>query len=275
MHLLYNFQLLPAATFALACNNRAFQYNDGLFDTLIWANGRTRFLADHLARTQQALRVLQIDVPAELQHAELLEKYLHELAAQNYLTHELARVKMHLWRAPGGLFTPEQTTAETLTTIHPQAVYPPVIPRADFAATVRNSYSPLSFFKGPLAAQYVLASLEKKQKQLDELILLDAPGFISEGLTANICWLKENTLYTPTLATGCIAGIARKNLLKICAAESITVAEGFFKPRDLLAAEVVFTSNVTGLRPIRCIGSTEFTTAHPVLQKLTAAFTTV
>ena len=272
MHLLHNFQLRPADTFALSYLNRAFQYNDGLFDTLIWANGRTRFLADHLARTQQALRVLQINVPAELQHVAVLAEYIHQLAAQNHLTDEIVRIKMHLWRAPGGLFTPEQHTAETLITIHPQAVYPPVIPRADFAATVRNSYSPLAFFKGPLAAKYVLASLEKKQKQLDELILLDEQGYVSECLTASICWLKESTLYTPTLATGCIAGIARKNLLQMSAALNITVSEGFFTPADLRAAEVVFTSNVTSLRTMQFIGPTEFPTAHPLLQALAAAF---
>lgn len=147
MHLLSNFQLLPEKEFSLSYTNRAFQYNDGLFDTLMMDKGRIRFLPDHLERMQQALQVLQINIPSELQNLEVLEQYIQKLAEQNGLQHQLARVKIYSWRAPGGLFTPEQNTAETLITIQPQAVHGPIIPRVDFAATVRNSYSPLSFLK--------------------------------------------------------------------------------------------------------------------------------
>lgn len=88
---------------------------------------------------------------------------------------------------------------------------------------------------------------------------------MSECLTANIFWLKEDILYTPSLTTGCIAGIGRKNILKLCAVESVSVAEGLFQLADLPAAEVVFTSNVTGLRAIQSIGQTKFTTSHPLI----------
>ncbi len=268
MFLLHNFRLVAEDQFSLGYNNRAFQYNDGLFDTLIMADGQIRFLPDHLERMQQALQLLQIDTPAELQQPAVMAPMLRQLAEQNHISTNPVRVKVHIWRAPGGLFTPEQNTAETLITAQPQAKLSKIIPRADFAATVCNTFSPLTFFKGPLAAQYVLASLEKKQKQLDELILLDGRGYISEGLTANIFWITDNTLYTPALTTGCVAGIARKNILRVSAAAGIKVAEGIFLPGDLLTAEVVFTSNVTGLRPIRFIRAKEFATEHPLLTLL-------
>ncbi len=268
MYLLHNFKIIPEEKFSLSYTNRAFQYNDGLFDTLIMENGRIRFLADHLERTQKALQVLQIQVPFELKDLEHLKGIIQELAEKNLLKDQRARIKMHIWRMPGGLFTPEQNIADTLITLQPQAALNSIITHADFATTVRNAYSPLSFFKGPFSAKYVLASLEKKQKQLDELILLTDQGFVSEALIANVFWVKESVLYTPSLQTGCIAGIVRKNIIRLAATEKLKLEEGSFTESDLLSAEIVFTSNVTGLRPIQFIKSKEFSLEHPVLKLL-------
>ena len=270
MHLLYNWQLIREEDLSLSYTNRAFQYNDGLFDTLIREQGKVRFLEDHLHRIHNAMQVLQIIIPEALQNAETLENYFTQLAEQNNLKNQVARIKIHIWRAPGGLFTPEQNTAECLITGQSQKTLSPIIPRADFATTVRNNYSALSFFKGPFAAKYVLASLEKKQKQQDELILLDDQGNVSEALVANVFWIKNKVLFTPSLQTGCIAGVIRKNILRLAAAQGIDLQDGFYTAADLLAAEAVFTANVTGLRMIEAMGSKKFALEHALVSKLQA-----
>ena len=264
--LLYNFKLISPEVFSLSYTNRGFQYNDGLFDTLISNQGHIRFLPDHLKRIQQAMQVLQLEVPTELQKQELFESCIQELVENNNLQGQQVRIKIQIWRAPGGLFTPVQDLAESLIWVQPQNTYPSIINQAGFSSTVQNSFSLLSFFKGPFAANYVLASLEKKQKQLDELILLDVKGHVSEVLTANIFWIKDNKLYTPALSSGCIAGILRKNILKVCATEHIEVSEGLFLPEFLLVAEVVLTCNITGIRFIQNIQEKEFSTSHPLIR---------
>ncbi len=270
MYLLYNWQLIREENFGLTFTNRAFQYNDGLFDTLIMEQGTIRFLPDHLERMQQAMQVLQMDLPGILKNADALAEQIIQLANQNKLTGQLARVKIHIWRAPDGLFTPEQHSAECLITIQTHNKLSPIIPQADFATTVKNNFSILSFFKGPFAAKYVLASLEKKQRALDELILLDDKGYVSEALVANVFWIKHQVVYTPALETGCIAGIARKNVWRVAIKLGIQVQEGYYSAEDLLAAEVVFTSNVTGLRLIAAIGDKKFAPAHALVQELQA-----
>ncbi|QNF35199.1 aminotransferase class IV [Adhaeribacter swui] len=268
MHLLYNLQLLAEENFKISFNNRAFQYNDGLFDTLIVEQGKIRFLADHLERIMQAMQLLKMQVPAEFQNLNLLEERISELAAVNQLQDKLARAKIHVWRAPGGLFTPEQNQAESLITVQEQPVISAFIPQAGFAASVQNQYSSLSFFKGPFATQYVLASLEKKERQLDELILITPQGFVSEVLVANIFWIRNNVVYTPALQTGCIAGIIRKNILKLAVTQNIDIQEGLYPVSELMQADFVFTSNVTGLRTIQQIQEKQFAHQHTIHDKL-------
>ncbi|MGV3503523.1 MAG: aminotransferase class IV [Adhaeribacter sp.] len=268
MLLKYNFQTIQEEAFKLHYLNRGFQYNDGLFDTLIFTQGRIRFLHDHLDRLRKALKVLGLGLPEEW----LVDSFWHHQVAylirENGLVDPAVRIKVNVWRQPGGLFTPESERADILLTVSPQPALPAVISRAGFLATAPVPHTPFSFFKGPYALHYVQASREKKRLGLGEGILCDAQGNISEALVSNIFWLKESTLWTPALASGCIAGIMRLNVLRASQMLRLEVQEGLFPPASLLEADLVFTSNVTGLRPIAMVGDRSFQTDTPVFRQL-------
>lgn len=248
--------------------NRGFQYNDGLFDTLIFADGRIRFLHDHLDRLRRALQVLGIRFPEAWLGEAFWKEQIKGLIQANKLTAPEIRIKANVWRQSGGLFTPESDQGEILVTATSQAALPPVIGTAGFVSAVPVPYSPYSFFKGPYALHYVQASREKKRAAWDEGLLLEAGGFVSEALVSNVFWFKDQVLYTPSLETGCIAGIMRLNVLRACQYLRWPLQEGFFRPEELLNAELVFTSNVTGLRPIAAIGQVSFATSTAGFRQL-------
>jgi branched-subunit amino acid aminotransferase/4-amino-4-deoxychorismate lyase len=268
MVLLYNFQPVQEEALSLSYLNRGFQYNDGLFDTLIFTDGRIRFLHDHLDRLRRALAVLGLSLPEAWLEEAWWRRQVSFLIRENALTAPVIRIKANIWRKPGGLFTPETDQAEILVTASAQAELPAVIGTAGMVDAAPVPYSPFSFFKGPYALHYVQAGRAKKQAGWDEGILLDARGHIAEALVSNIFWLKGPVLYTPSLETGCIAGIMRLNVLRACQMLRLEVREGFFREAELLAADLVFTSNVTGLRPIAAIGQTCFQTNSAVFQRL-------
>lgn len=268
MYLLHNLNLITEQEFNLSYLNRGFQYNDGLFDTLILHQNRIRFLTDHLDRIQRAMAVLKLKVILPLQDASIFEQQVKNLVTQNKLAAETIRIKINIWRKTGGLFTPESAEAETLITVQPQSLFPKYISLAGFAATLPNRYTPFSFFKGPYALHYVQASIIKKQMNLDELILTDEEGNISECLISNIFWIKANQVFTPALETGCIAGIMRLNVLRATQMLRLQVQEGFFLKAELLEADAIFTSNVTGLRPVEQIEHKTFVTAHPLIGQI-------
>ena len=82
---------------------------------------------------------------------------------------------------------------------------------------------------------------------MDEVILLDDKGFVSEAGSANIFWVKENVFYTPSLACNCIAGVGRRKIIEALGKAGYTVVEGEFTVEELLEANQIFTSNVTGI----------------------------
>ncbi|WP_375435417.1 aminotransferase class IV [uncultured Hymenobacter sp.] len=263
--LLYNGQLLLDEDFALTLPNRGLFFNDGFFETLVWTNGAIRYLPHHLARMQRAAAVLDLTLPSELATAESLTHTLGRLATSN-----AHRLRLQFWRSGGGLYTPETTNCHWLATTRPFQPNDAPLAAAGFAETVQTRLSPVSFCKGPESLTYVLAARERAQRGLDELLLLDMAGHVAESVSAAVFWVTDNCLFTPALATGCVAGVRRAHLLQVARKHGLECQEGLFQPAALLQAETVFTANVAGIRVLGSLGEIRWKTTSPLLLRLRA-----
>ena len=252
--LLYNNKLLPTVTLQLP--NRGLAFGDGFFETLIFIADRLRLAADHLARMQQAATALYLTLPEALATAEALENTLGRLAQANHLP--AARLRLQLWRSGGGRYTPTTDAAEWLATAEPFVANESVIEKADFALETHSIYSPLSFCKGPQAWLYVRAAHERQRRGLDEIILCDTAGHVAEAGAAAIFWVKDDVLFTPSLASGCVAGVRRAQVLRAARAAAVECREDLFIKEQLSGADAAFIVNVAAIRPISQLGQTRF-----------------
>ncbi|MBO2011141.1 aminotransferase class IV [Hymenobacter negativus] len=252
--LLLNNELLPAV--ALVLPNRGLAFGDGFFETLIFASGRLRLVADHYARMQQAAAALYLTLPAALATAEALETTLARLAQANHLTP--SRLRLQLWRAGGGRYTPTTDAAEWLATAEAFVSDETPVSKADFALETHSIHSPLSFCKGPQAWLYVRAAHERQQRGLAEIILCDVAGHVAEAGAAAIFWIKDDVLFTPSLASGCVAGVRRAQVLRAAQTAGTECREGLFSQQDLLAADAVFTANVAAIKVVHRVQSVSF-----------------
>ncbi|GAB3833160.1 aminotransferase class IV [Hymenobacter jeollabukensis] len=264
---LFDGALLPAADLALPLPNRGLQFNDGFFETLVLRNGHLRYAADHAARMRWAATALHLHLPAALSTPSGLEQTMRHLADANDLT-AACRLRLQLWRGGGGLYAPVTAAAHWLVTAVPFEAGPTTPARAAFAGSIRTHFSPVSFCKGPYALHYVLAAQERAARGLDDLLLLDGQGHVAEAVAAAVFWLREGVLYTPALESGCVAGVRRAHLLRVAQQRSLPCQIGLFPAEAVLAAEVAFTANVAGIRPLASIGETPLATMHPLLEAL-------
>lgn len=266
--LLYNDHLLPTANFTFSLPNRGLQFNDGFFETLVWSAGAVRYLPHHLHRMRAAAVALHLPLPPALADANALTATVRRVAAANSLPE--ARVRIQLWRGGGGLYTPPvDASTEYMATALPFQPNDQPIPQAGFARETHTFLSPLSFCKGPHALYYVRAGLERQARGLDELLLLNATGHVAEAVSAAVFWIRDGQLFTPALATGCVAGVRRAHLLAVARQQGLPYQEGVFLPEHLLTAEAVFTANVAGLRPVERLHEVALASAaHPLLEAL-------
>ena len=223
---------------------RGYNYGDGLFETIMLKNGRARFLDHHVARLRAGMKALSMESPGitviSIQNSINLLKQVEEVG-------NIARIKLLVWRKSGGLYTPGTNAVESLLFFTPFTEREAIVKKVDIAEKASLHFSPLSRYKTISALPYVLAGIEKKEKGLDEIILLDNHQNLSECSSSNLFWLKDEVIYTPSLASGCIAGVMRTQIMQEAALAGRAVIEVLEKPDTLNAADQVFCCNVTGV----------------------------
>ncbi|WP_077921349.1 aminotransferase class IV [Spirosoma sp. 209] len=244
MFLVYNSDLLAEDAFLLTANDRAFQYGDGLFETIRYEAGQLWFWDDHLSRLTAGMAALHLLAPAAA-WSETLQQRVLALLAANGLTQASARVRIQVWRQTGGLYTPTTNQLNLLITARPGQPFA-ITNQAKIGIypDIQLAYSPISGYKTSNALPYVLAGLFKQEQGYQDAILLDQQGHLAECVASNLFWFRQDVLHTPSLQTGCINGIARRQLLRAFP----MVREGLFLPASLAEAELVFTANVMGIQ---------------------------
>jgi 4-amino-4-deoxychorismate lyase len=79
----------------------------------------------------------------------------------------------------------------------------------------------------------------------DDAVLVGLGGELLEAPTANLWWRTGQTLHTPTLELGILAGITRAALRDLAGDLDLKVLEGVYTAEDLAAADEAFLSSST------------------------------
>jgi 4-amino-4-deoxychorismate lyase len=92
---------------------------------------------------------------------------------------------------------------------------------------------------------------EARRRGADEALFVDGEGIVLEGTVTNVWWRVGDTLYTPSLDLGILAGVTRATLMELAPASGYRVEEGIYPLERVLAAEEAFTSSsVRELMPL-------------------------
>ena len=114
------------------------------------------------------------------------------------------------------------------------------------------------------------AEAEAQRRGADEALFVDADGIVLEGTVTNVWWRVGDSLFTPSLDLGILAGVTRTALMELAADHGFRVEEGAYPLENMLAAEEVFTSSsVRELMPLVAVDGRAFRRgpAADVLQK--------
>ena len=248
-------------------DNRGFHYGDGIFETMLCKNNVIQYFSDHFARLQKSMECLELTNEICSNETEL-KNIIHQLIKKNEYGANV-RIKLMVHRNWGGLYAPESNNGiltvlvkEHTPSTHVSKEY--VI----FSDDLRNHYHKGSMFKLLSSGRYVLAGLEMKRRKANDIIVTDIDGNVSECLQANLFWIKNNTIYTPGIETGCIDGIMRKQIQQYCAVNNIEFKTGFFNITALENSDIVFAGNIAGLTPFEQIEKVKFRIENELFDKL-------
>ncbi len=237
---------------SLPISDRGLHYGDGLFETLEILQGQPLFLSQHLKRLQLGCHRLKI--PAF--DTQLLSQEAIRLCAD----HDRGVLKIIVTRGSGGrgYRQPESVDATRIMGVYPYPAYPQDYAEIGVALTFCQhpvSINPvLAGIKHLNRLDQVMARSEWQDECFQEGIMSDSQGNLVEGTMSNLFWLRDQTVYTPSLTQAGIDGIVRQWLISYLQANAIAVEVGHYTAEHLSNAnEVWVTNSVIGIWPVRAI----------------------
>tara|TARA_Y100001968_G_scaffold326639_1_gene370137 strand:+ start:30 stop:926 length:897 start_codon:yes stop_codon:yes gene_type:complete len=91
----------------------------------------------------------------------------------------------------------------------------------------------------------ILAKIEANHAGVDDALMLDLDGFVSETNSTNIFMIKDNIVYTP-FTKSCLPGITRQTVIDICLSNNIHIVEKDISVTEMYNADEVFSTGTMG-----------------------------
>nr|WP_255695668.1 aminotransferase class IV [Rhodohalobacter sp. 614A] len=242
--IILNGELISEAEATIPAVTSGLYYGAGAFETFLSENGEIFKYNEHIKRLNAALKYLGLSKNMLIDADSVLGQ-IKKLLQKNNLLDEKARIRIQvsLSEKPGYSGKDE---ASVLTIISASGCKKPVSPQhlvLSDTSVVPSSARPTQF-KLSNMLHYRQAFREAEKKEADDAILLTIGGFVAETSIANIFWLKDGDVYTPSKECDILPGIMRKSIVYILREElGYEVNEGKYSMDELLIADAVWLTN--------------------------------
>jgi aminodeoxychorismate lyase len=242
MMVFLNGEFVPEERALISVFDRGFLYGDGLFEGIRVFNGKLFRCKQHLERFQQGANFLRIAVPIS---ADAIEEFARRLIAENGMRNSLLRLTLSRGIGARG-YSPKNAERPTVVmATYPMPAAEPSNPPAwrVFISSFRlPAGEPLARFKNLNKLPQVLARAEADAENADEALLLNSDGFVVEGSTSNLFWIRDGTVCTPPLPSGILPGVTRAVVMELCGRTGIDVREENIAPSELQKMDGAFLS---------------------------------
>jgi branched-chain amino acid aminotransferase len=217
-------------------------YGDGVFEGIRAYNGRVFKLTEHIERLYASAKAILLAIPLS---PDALSRAVVETCRKNKLRD--AYIRLVVTRGPGGLgLDPKKCPKASIIIIAGKIqVYPPALYARGLdivtVPTVRNLHSAVNpAIKSLNYLNNILAKIEANNAGVEEAIMLNAEGYVSECTADNVFIVKRGELHTPPLYAGALYGITRATVMDLAREAGMTVAESNLTRYDVFNADEVF-----------------------------------
>lgn len=200
--------------------DNGFYFGEGLFETMLVYNNNILFLKEHIERMNEGLKIIGIE--KKIEEKEAIEA-LKKLKCTEGVLKLAVSEKNNIFTLRKNNYTEDMYNRGF---------------RLKISKLKRNKYSTITYLKSLNYLDNILEHRKCKEEGYDEVLFFNSDNEITEGSVSNIFFIKDNTIYTPSVDCGLLNGTIRKYMLK-----NHTVVEGKFGNKELMEADEVFLTN--------------------------------
>lgn len=242
----------------VSVKDRAFNYGDGVFETLAINNSKIHFWAAHFARLQKGCETLGIEPPTESALLNDIKKLQFSDAP--------AVLKIVVSRGVGGrgYLADQQIQPTTVITVNP---WPEDIEKKQQQGIAIRLCKHKLIINPALAGikhlnriDQVMARNEWHNDDIQEGLMLDVNDHIVEGTASNIFCFIGDSWVTPPATSCAVAGVVRAQLINKLADTGQQIIERKIQLSELSSVkEMIVCNSVWGILPVVSCEELQFT----------------
>lgn len=242
MFVFINGSLVPKEDAKVSVFDRGFLYGDGVFETVRIYNGIPFMLDEHMERLIAGLKILRFQkLPAGI------KVYASRLIEANKVMNGVLRIAVSRGDLTSGIDPSACKEPTVVITAKEGAPYAEELYKKGFRAIIagirKDGGSPLCRIKSANFLTHILAKGEATEAGVDEAIMLNYEGFVTEATVSNLFIVKSNELVTASVESGILPGIVRRYVISLAVKMGLSVSERYVKPDDLYSADEAFLTN--------------------------------
>ncbi len=245
-------------------HDRGFTLGDGVFETMRITAGRIALRRRHFERLQRGCQALGFAAPAE----SALDADCGMAIGQ--ASEGVLRLSVTRGPGPRGYAPPREPRPTRVASFQPGL--PPA--RWDGLSLrwcdMRLACQPrLAEWKHLNRLEQVMARSEWDDPAIDEGVMCSVDDRVIECTSANLFWVRDGQVVTPSLHDCGVAGVMRAHVMERARALDWEVVVRDAAAHEASRADEVFiTSAVRGVAPVRELGTTRFDPPGPVTRVL-------
>lgn len=229
--------------------DRGLLLGDAVFEALRVYRGRPHALPQHLARLRASCAETRLPFP------EGLERAVAQVVAANALPESSLRITVT--RGAGGRGTSPEGAGPSTVLVHVAPILhrPEIYARGLRVVSAKRRRIPPSSLPSTIKSTnylvHVLARIEAEEAGADDALFVDDERQVVEATQANVFALLGEELVTPPLASGCLPGQTRAEVLALAPALGLKPIERALPLSTLRdAREVMLTASVLEVAPV-------------------------
>jgi len=235
---------------------RAFQYGDGFFTTMLVCQGKIYNWSGHWFRIEQS--ALRLGFP-KLDQAQTLEQLAGVLSEQDLPQPQVLKLIVSRGQGGVGYQPPSDPSINLVVQLSPHPVYatseemakqpePLQLKRCDSVCGINPQLAGLKHLN---RLENVLARAELADTGFAEGLMLNANQQVICATQSNLFLIQGKEVITPDLSQSGVAGTTRHTLPQIIKNLGLTWCERIVRLEDLAQADEVFLSNaLRGIMPV-------------------------
>ena len=193
---------------AIEVTDHGLTVGDGVFEAIKVVEGHPFALTRHLNRLARSAASLGLPAPDD----ELFRSAVAEVLAQEHLP--LGRLRITYTGGPAELGSGRGDVTPTTVVVAAAMAQAPETTAVVRVPWPRNERGAMAGVKSTSYAENVVALAEAVKYGATEAIFENLAGHLCEGTGTNVGYVVDGEVRTPTLASGCLAGVTRALLLE-------------------------------------------------------------